>query len=322
MSKDTKAKKEAPKKDAKEDSKKKADAKVETSKKETKETKPKTEAPKKEVKAETPKKEVKAETPKKDAKTEVSPKEDKAAKVEPKKEKPEEAVVKETKPAKEVKEEDKATPEKPAKAPKQPAPAKEEEKEEILPTFEEIKLFNKWTYKDLVVDDPGLQAYICLKPVIAPHTGGRYEHQRFKKAEMPIVERLVNKLMRTRKGTGKKERMINAVKISFEIINVKTGQNPLQVFIKALQNAAPREEVTRITYGGMAQLQSVDVAPMRRLDIALTNIVEGVYKKSFNNVLSAEEILANELIDAADNKPTSFSVSKMLEIERVALSAR
>ncbi|MBN1329812.1 MAG: 30S ribosomal protein S7 [Candidatus Heimdallarchaeota archaeon] len=191
-----------------------------------------------------------------------------------------------------------------------------------MPTFDEIKLFNKWTYKDLVVDDPGLHAYICLKPVIAPHTGGRYEHQRFKKADMPIVERLVNKLMRKRKGTGKKERMINAVKISFEIINLKTGQNPLQIFIKALQNAAPREEVTRITYGGMAQLQSVDVAPMRRLDIALTNIVEGVYRKSFNNVLSAEEILANELIDAADSKSSSYAIGKMLEIERVALSAR
>ncbi|MCF2144134.1 30S ribosomal protein S7 [Candidatus Heimdallarchaeota archaeon] len=185
-----------------------------------------------------------------------------------------------------------------------------------------MKLFNKWDYKDLVVTDPGLKAYICLRPVITPHTGGRYEHKRFKKAEMPIVERLVNKLMRRRKGTGKKERMIKAVKIAFEIIHLKTGKNPIQVLIDAIQNAAPREEVTRITYGGMAQLQSVDVAPMRRVDIALTNIVEGTYKKAFNNILTAEEILAQELIDAADNKTSSYAVSKMLEIERVALSAR
>lgn len=196
----------------------------------------------------------------------------------------------------------------------------QEEEADLL--YGDIKLFNKWGYKDVIVEDPGLKAYICLRPVITPHTGGRYEHQRFKKAEMPIVERLVNKLMRTQKGAGKKERMIKAVKIAFEMIHLQTGENPIQVLVDAIQNAAPREEVTRITYGGMAQLQSVDVAPMRRVDIALRNIVEGVYKKSFNNILSAEEILSKELIDAANNNPSSYSVSKMQEIERIALSAR
>jgi small subunit ribosomal protein S7 len=139
---------------------------------------------------------------------------------------------------------------------------------------------------------------------------------------MPIVERLVNKLMRTKRGTGRKERMIKSVRVAFEIIELQTGKNPIQVLIDAIQNAAPREEVTRITFGGMAQLQSVDVAPMRRVDIALKNIIEGVYKKSFNNILTAEEILARELIDAADNKPSSSAISKMQEIERIALSAR
>ena len=139
---------------------------------------------------------------------------------------------------------------------------------------------------------------------------------------MPIIERLANKLMKTKRGTGKKQRMIKAIRIAFEIIELQTGKNPIQVFVDALQNATPREEVTRITYGGMAQLQSVDVAPMRRVDIALRNIVEGVYKKSFNNILTAEEILARELMDAAENKPTSFAISKMQEVERIALSAR
>ena len=139
---------------------------------------------------------------------------------------------------------------------------------------------------------------------------------------MPIIERLANKLMKTKRGTGKKQRMIKAIRIAFEIIELQTGKNPIQVFVDALQNATPREEVTRITYGGMAQLQSVDVAPMRRVDIALRNIVEGVYKKAFNNILTAEEILARELMDAAENKPTSFAISKMQEVERIALSAR
>ena len=116
--------------------------------------------------------------------------------------------------------------------------------------------------------------------------------------------------------------MLKTVKLDFEIIHLQTGRNPIQVLIDAIQNAAPREEVTRITYGGMAQLQSVDVAPMRRVDIALRNIVEGVYKKAFNNILSVEEILARELIDAAANRTSSYAVNKMQEIERIALSAR
>ena len=197
-----------------------------------------------------------------------------------------------------------------------------EEVKKEFPSLDEIKLFGKWSYKDLIVKDPGLRAYINLRPVVVPHTGGRYEHQRFKKADMPIVERLVNKLMRTQKGTGKKERMIKSTKIAFEMINIQTGKNPIQVLIDAIENASPREEVTRITYGGMAQLQSVDVAPMRRVDIAISNIIEGTYKKSFNNILTAEEILAKELIEASENKTTSYAIGKMQEIERVALSAR
>lgn len=280
----------------KDDSKKKI-----TPKKEKKETKP--------ISA----KETKAKKP-------AEPKKDAAPKTAPKKET---AKVEKPKTAPKDKKPEAVTPKPAPKAAKPKTPPKEEKEEvEVIPIFDDIKLFNHWTYQDLTVVDPGMKAYISLRPVVTPHTGGRYAHQRFKKAEMPIVERLVNKLMRTKKGTGRKERMIKSVRVAFDIINLQTGKNPIQVLINAIQNAAPREEVTRITYGGMAQLQSVDVAPMRRVDIALTNIVEGVYKKSFNNILTAEEILARELIEAADNKPSSFAISKMLEIERIALSAR
>lgn len=282
--------------------KKKEDPKKKVApKKEKKETKP------------TPAKETKAKKP-------VEPKKDVAPKTAPKKET---AKAEKPKTAPKDKKPVAATPKPAPKAAKPKTPKKEEKEEvEVIPIFDNIKLFNNWSYQDLVVIDPGIKAYISLRPVVTPHTGGRYAHQRFKKAEMPIVERLVNKLMKTKKGTGRKERMIKSVRIAFDIINLQTGKNPIQVLIDAIQNAAPREEVTRITYGGMAQLQSVDVAPMRRVDIALTNIVQGVYKKSFNNILTAEEILARELIDAADNKTSSSAISKMLEIERIALSAR
>ncbi|MHA1126029.1 MAG: 30S ribosomal protein S7 [Candidatus Heimdallarchaeota archaeon] len=329
-------------KDKKADKKAKADSKDKKDKKSRKEAKAKAADAKTTKKAATKKtteKETKAKKTTKTtkiadkdtkAKKETKPtkkdtkKEDKkpAAKTAPKPAAKEKKVEKETKPAAEKKTTKDVKPKKtPAKGTK-PKVAEKEVAEEVTPTFEGILLFGKWDFKGLEVVDPGLKTYINLRPVIVPHTGGRYAHQRFKKADMPIVERLVNKLMRKQRGTGKKARQVKAVKIAFEIIHLQTQKNPIQVLIDAIQNAAPREEVTRITYGGMAQLQSVDVAPMRRVDIALTNIIEGVYKKSFNNILTAEEILARELMDAADNKPSSFAVSKMLEIERVALSAR
>lgn len=283
-----------------------------TKAKKKEEPKKKADSKKKEPKP-APAKETKAKKP-------VEPKKTVAPKTAPKKET---AKAAKPKPAPKDKKPEAATPKPAPKAAKPKTPKKEEKEEvEVIPIFDNIKLFNNWSYQDLVVVDPGIKAYISLRPVVTPHTGGRYAHQRFKKAEMPIVERLVNKLMKTKKGTGRKERMIKSVRVAFEIINLQTGKNPIQVLIDAIQNAAPREEVTRITYGGMAQLQSVDVAPMRRVDIALTNIVQGVYKKSFNNILTAEEILARELIDAADNKTSSSAISKMLEIERIALSAR
>ncbi len=303
-------KKEVSKKEEKKKASKKAPKAAAEPKKDKKKTK---EAPKKEEKKAAPKKEKAAA---KVAPKETAPKKEEKKPVAAKKEEAKPAAGKEPKATKEeVK--PKTTPK------KQPKEEKVvEEKEEELPNYDHIKLFNKWSYNDIIITDPGLKAYISLRPVIIPHTGGRYAHQRFKKAEMPITERLVNKLMKTKRGTGKKVRMIKAVQIAFEIINLQTGKNPLQVLVDAIQNTSPREEVTRITYGGMAQLQSVDVAPMRRIDISLVNIVAGVFKKSFNNILSAEEILAKELIDASENKPSSFAIGKMQEIERVALSAR
>ena len=125
-----------------------------------------------------------------------------------------------------------------------------EAKKVLAPQPMDIKLFGKWSYDGIVVRDPSLKKYISLKPVYLPHTGGRHEHRRFGKAEVPIVERLMNMLMRPGRNTGKKHLAYNIVKRAFEIIHIKTGENPLQVLVRAIENAAPREETTRIMYGG------------------------------------------------------------------------
>ncbi len=188
--------------------------------------------------------------------------------------------------------------------------------------IEEIKLFGKWDFKEVEVRDPGLRHYICLRPVYVPHSMGRHEHKRFGKSEVNIVERLVNNLMRPGKNAGKKLRAINVVKNAFEIIHLRTGENPIQVLVRAIENSAPCEDTTRISYGGIVYHLAVDISPQRRLDLALRFICEGARQASFGNPKPLEECLAEEIILAANNDMKSYAVSKRHEMERIALASR
>jgi len=186
----------------------------------------------------------------------------------------------------------------------------------------EIKLFGKWSFKEVEVRDPGLKRYISLKPVVVPHSMGRHEHKRFGKANVNIVERLVNNLMRPGKNAGKKAKAINIVKHAFEIIHLRTGRNPIEVLVRAVENSAPCEDTTRIAYGGIVYHLSVDVSPQRRVDLALRYICEGARQAAMHNPRSIEECLAEELILAANNDMKSYAVSKRHELERIAMASR
>ncbi len=187
---------------------------------------------------------------------------------------------------------------------------------------QEIKLFQKWSFKDVKVEDIGLQRYLNLTPMVAPHSMGRHEHQRFRKAKVNVVERLINSLMRSGKNSGKKAKATNIVKETFEIINTRTGKNPIEVLVKAVENASPCEDTTRISYGGVVYHLSVDVAPQRRIDLAIRHISEGARAASINNPRSIQETLADELVLAANKDIKSAGVAKRNEIERVAQSSR
>lgn len=196
------------------------------------------------------------------------------------------------------------------------------EEKGVIVEVKEIKLFGKWSYDGVIVRDPGLKRYICLRPVFLPHTGGRHARRRFGKAEIPIVERLINKVMRPGRNMGKKHLAYNIVKKAFDLIYLKTGENPIQVLVRAIENSAPREETTRIMYGGIVYHVAVDISPQRRVDIALKHLTEGARNKAFNNPMPIEEALAEELIAAANNDPRSYAVQRKEEIERIALSSR
>jgi small subunit ribosomal protein S7 len=187
---------------------------------------------------------------------------------------------------------------------------------------QEIKLFQKWSFQGIKVEDLGLQRYLNLTPMVTPHSMGRHEHQRFRKARVNIVERLINNLMRPGKNAGKKAKATNIVKQAFDIIYLRTGKNPIEVLVKAVENAAPCEDTTRISYGGVVYHLSVDVAPQRRIDLAIRHITEGARAASMNNPKPIQETLAEELILAANKDIKSAAVAKRNEIERVAQSSR
>ena len=194
------------------------------------------------------------------------------------------------------------------------------QKQETLPY--EIKLFGKWSFKDTQVKDIGLKRYLNLTPMTAPHSMGRHEHQRFKKANLNIVERLINGLMRPGKNSGKKAKATNIVKEAFEIIYLRTGKNPIEILVKAVENSSPAEDTTRVSYGGVVYHLSVDVAPQRRIDLAVRHITEGARAASANNPKSIQETLADELVLAANHDIKSAGIAKRHEIERVAQSSR
>jgi small subunit ribosomal protein S7 len=198
------------------------------------------------------------------------------------------------------------------------------------------KVFGKWDTEGITIRDPGLARYITLETKIIPHSFGAKAGKKFGKAKVPIVERLVNKVMRSGQGkrklsgkfmrgrgsTGKKLQAMKTVEKAFEIIEKKTNKNPIEVLIRALENSAPREDVTRFRKGGIIYTQSVDVAPLRRLDEALKNLALAAFANSFNTKKSAEEALAEEIILASQEDVKSYAVKRRNEIERIAASSR
>ncbi len=194
---------------------------------------------------------------------------------------------------------------------------------EVAPELaEKFKIFGKWSVSDVEVKDPGLKRYICLKPMIAPHSGGRHEHKRFGKAEVNIVERLANMFMRPGPNGGKKSKALKIVRNALEIIHLRTKQNPIQVLVRAIENAAPREDVTKLSYGGIVYFKAVDISPQRRLDLALRYLAQGAREASFRNRKTPEEALADEIIFAAENDSRSLAIRKKNELERIALASR
>lgn len=185
-----------------------------------------------------------------------------------------------------------------------------------------IKLFGKYPFDDLGVSDKTLETAICFKPVFLPHSAGRHEHKRFAKNSVNIVERLANLMSLTPKAGGKKAQSVKILETMLDLINAKKNENPLKVLLRAIENSAPREDTTRVSYGGILYYQAVDISPTRRVDLALRNLVEGARRDSFKSTTPFHKAMADQIIRAADKDPKCFAISRKEELEKHALASR
>lgn len=204
-----------------------------------------------------------------------------------------------------------------------------EEQVEETPVVEEKPIagigtlvFGKYESSDIVCNDPGLAPYINLSTVGVPHTGGRHANAWFGKARLSVVERFINKLMRTGRYTGKKLGAMKAFESALDTIGERTGENPLQTLVDAICHAAPMEEITRIKFGAVSQPKAVDSSPSRRLDVALSNLAKGAQQSTSKSKRSLTQCIVNEILKASKGDVTSFAVAKKEEVQRIASSAR
>ncbi len=198
---------------------------------------------------------------------------------------------------------------------------------------QQFKLFNRWDISQINVEDPGLRPYLTLTPILAPRLSGREAFRRFGKTRYNVIERFMGRIMvpghkgkkhKVTSGhcTGKGIRAYRIVLETFSIIEQQTKQNPVKIFVQALENAAPREEITSIEYGGARYPQAVECAPQRRIDFALRQFTQGAYAQCFDSKKKIARTLADELMKAAQNDQASVAVTKRLEVERQAESSR
>ncbi len=196
----------------------------------------------------------------------------------------------------------------------------------------QFKIFDKYDLSEIVVEDKGLKNVINLEPKLILKSQGR-NVVKYGQTKVNIVERLMNKLAvgghrgkkhKIQKGiaTGKYTKNMKIILEAFDIIEKKTGKNPVLVLVKAIENASPRDEITIIEYGGARYPQAVDVSPLRRVNLALKHLVHGAGDKAFNKKKTIAQGIAEEIILASENNGDGFAIRKKKESESQADSAR
>ena len=125
---------------------------------------------------------------------------------------------------------------------------------------------------------------------------------------------LVTKFIGSVMSDGKRSTAERILYKSFEMIQEKTGEEPLKVFKKAIDNAKPALEVKSRRVGGSNYQVPIEVGQNRRLSLAIRWLVS--YARSRGDGKTMEERLANELLDASNMR--GGAVKKREDTHRMA----
>ncbi|HLB02320.1 MAG TPA: 30S ribosomal protein S7 [Nitrospiria bacterium] len=126
-------------------------------------------------------------------------------------------------------------------------------------------------------------------------------------------DRLVGKMINLVMRKGKKSISESICYRAFEMVQQKTGSEPLKLFRAAVDNVKPVVEVKSRRVGGASYQIPVDVRPERRISLALRWIIQYADQRTGK---SMEEKLAAELIDAANK--TGAAIKKKEDTHRMA----
>ncbi len=196
-----------------------------------------------------------------------------------------------------------------------------------------ILTFGKYDAEEVQVGDDGLVRYMNLENIMEPRSKGRHTDKQFYKAEVPIVERLLNRMYvaghRGNKhkitsgiNTGNKDKLWKIIEETFDEIEEETGENPIQVLVDAIENSAPVEEVVTYQRGGARARKAVIVSPQRRVDLALRLLVQGAYENRLADSKNAVQSLKEELVGAHNNDTNVRAVMTKQRKEKEAEGAR
>jgi small subunit ribosomal protein S7 len=125
---------------------------------------------------------------------------------------------------------------------------------------------------------------------------------------------LVTKFVRTVMKNGKRSTAEGVLYGSLELVKERTGEDPLKVFKKALENVKPSLEVKSRRVGGSNYQVPIEVNPNRRMSLSMRWLSS--YARSRGDGKTMKEKLANEFIDASNLR--GASVKRREDTHRMA----
>lgn len=144
--------------------------------------------------------------------------------------------------------------------------------------------------------------------------------ERFIAGDPVYGSRVLSKLINRSMKDGKKSVIQKEVYRALELINEKTGEDPLAVFNTALENIKPTMEVRARRVGGAAYQVPMSVRGPRRESLGIRWLIAATKTRSNSEYHTFAEKLAAEIIDAS--KSEGVAVKKRTDVEKVAEANR